>query len=468
MGSMADLVKYPTDVLHAVYQTHRYADLEKLVNQIERGQRRFQGEDIILVVKIELWDHEGRRIRLYQQERQVLRAIYVLAHQQNSAIVEFTPAQLMEVLGYAQVNGNDFSPTARQRVMRALSNLFGIHVEVEMQLGSGGKRKIYGHFLDSYAIDTDRDGKIRKYAVQINVLIGLDLSRFKLMPADLPRLITRHGPDQAVTTFADFCLIWEGQTVDWGLDTWVERLQLDPARRTRNMQIIERCARWSVDNGLVLSWQKSRMRQDKRKVKYTMAIAPQRYHSMPPGPSGQEDGRVPVERFYELLGTKASGRKLMRDAAIAEQLLGEGFSRQDLTFAVEWAVGNVAGVKSFGLIPHIMHQALKARDDVQHTEEAQQEAEARVNEQLSREREMQERKRRLTDVRTSLPGTVLEALRCRAEEALTAEGVERTHLGYNVLVKLKLDELLEGGYLSEPMRDHRHAPDTVVAASGVR
>jgi hypothetical protein len=92
MGSMADLVKYPTDVLHAVYQTHRYADLEKLVNQIERGQRRFQGEDIILAVKIELWDHEGRRIRLYQQERQVLRAIYVLAHQQNSAIVEFTPA----------------------------------------------------------------------------------------------------------------------------------------------------------------------------------------------------------------------------------------------------------------------------------------------------------------------------------------------------------------------------------------
>src|SRR5918999_2629912 len=116
-----------------VYQTHRYADLEKLVNQIERGQRRFQGEDVILAVKIELWDHEGRRIRLYQQERQVLRAIYVLAHQQNSAIVEFTPAQLMEVLGYAQIHGNDFSPTARQRVMRALSNLFGIHVEVEMQ-----------------------------------------------------------------------------------------------------------------------------------------------------------------------------------------------------------------------------------------------------------------------------------------------------------------------------------------------
>jgi hypothetical protein len=116
------------------------------------------------------------------QERQVLRAIYVLAHQQNSAIVEFAPAQLMEVLGYAQINGNDFSPTVRQRVMRALSNLFGIHVEVEMQLRSGSKRKIYGHFLDSYAVDTDRDGKIRKYAVQINVLIGESIKNLGEMP----------------------------------------------------------------------------------------------------------------------------------------------------------------------------------------------------------------------------------------------------------------------------------------------
>jgi hypothetical protein len=459
---MADLVKYPTDVLHAVYQTHRYADLEKLVNQIERGQRRFQGEDIILAVKIELWDHEGRRIRLYQQERQVLRAIYVLAHQQNSAIVEFTPAQLMEVLGYAQVNGNDFSPTARQRVMRALSNLFGIHVEVEMQLGSGGKRKIYGHFLDSYAVDTDRDGKIRKYAVQINVLIGLDLSRFKLMPADLPRLITRHGPDQAVTTFADFCLIWEGQTVDWGLDTWVERLQLDPARRTRNMQIIERCAHWGADNGLVVSWKKSRMRQDKRKVKYTMTIAAQHYRGKSPSvEDGQEGCRAPVERFYELLGARASERKLAQDVAVAESLLAEGFRPEDLTFAVEWAIAHISKVKSFGLIPYIMHQALKARDDAQHAEGAQQEAEARVDEQLRRERDMHDRKRRLADVRTALSDTVIEALRQRAEEALAVEGVERMRLGYDVLVKLKLDELLEREYLSEPGREDGRAPDPV-------
>jgi hypothetical protein len=249
------------------------------------------------------------------------------------------------------------------------------------------------------------------------------------MPADLPKLITRHGPDQAVTTFADFCLLWEGQTVDWGLDTWVERLQLDPARRTRNMQIIERCARWGVDNSLVLSWKKSRMRQDKRKVKYTMTIAP--------------GCRAPVERFYELLGARASARKLTRDVAVAEALLAEGFRPEDLTFAVEWAIAHIPKVQSFGLIPYIMHQALKARDDVRHAEAAQQEAEARVDEQLCREHEARERRRRLADRRAALSDEALATLRHRAEEALAADGVQRTCLGYEVLVKLTVDDLLE-------------------------
>jgi hypothetical protein len=360
----------------------------------------------------------------------------------------------MEVLGYAKINGNDFPPAQRQRVLRALNNLFQIHVEVEMKLGSGGTKKIYGHFLDSYAVYTDGDGKIRKYAVQVNVMIGLDLSRFKLMPADLPQLITRHGPDQAVTTFADFCLLWEGQTVDWGLDTWVEKLQLDPARRTRNMQIIERCAQWGMDNGFVVSWKKSRMRHDKRRVKYTMIIAPQQYHGkLSALAEGEASLRTVVERFYELLGTKASERKLARDTAIVEQLLGEGFDVHDIVFAVEWAVGSVKGVKSFGLIPYIMHQALKARSDGQGAEEAKREAEARVDEQLHREGEERDRRQRLVELRASLPADMLESLRRRAEEALAEDGVERARLGYDVLLKVKMDELLEREFVPTDVSD---------------
>ena len=186
---MTELVKYPTDVLQAVYQTHHYTALDKLVHGVVKDARRFYGRDVVLAVNVALWDQAGRAVRLYQLERQVLRAIYVLAHQQNNAIVRFSPAQLMEVLGYQRLDDNDFSPAQRGRVHRALQNLFAIYVEVEMPLGSGGHKKLYGHFLDSYGVDTDQDGHIQQYAVAINVLIGADLSRFKLMPAHLPKLI---------------------------------------------------------------------------------------------------------------------------------------------------------------------------------------------------------------------------------------------------------------------------------------
>jgi hypothetical protein len=179
-----------------------------------------------------------------------------------------------------------------------------------------------------------------------------------------------------------------------------------------------------------------------------MTIAPQRYRGKTPGiEDGQEACRAPVERFYELLGAKASERKLAQDVTVAEALLAEGFRPEDLTFAVEWAIAHIPKVKSFGLIPYIMHQALKARDDVQHAEEAQREAEARIDEQLCHEREERERRRRLADMRASLSAGTLETLRHRAEETLATDGVDRTRLGYEVLVKLKMDELLEREYL---------------------
>ena len=74
---------------------------------------------------------------------------------------------------------------------------------------------------------------------------------------------------------------------------------------------------------------------------------------------------------------------------------------------------------------------------------------------------MQDRRRRFAEIRAALPDDVLETLRRRAEEALAAEGVARTRLGYDMLVKLKVDELLEGDYLLEPGREAILAPDPV-------
>jgi hypothetical protein len=71
------------------------------------------------------------------------------------------------------------------------------------------------------------------------------------------------------------------------------------------------------------------------------------------------------------------------------------------------------------------------------------EADARTDEQHRRERAERERRRRLGELRAALSDEALATRGRRAEGALAADGVPRMRFGYEVLVKLKVDELLE-------------------------
>lgn len=63
------------------------------------------------------------------------------------------------------------------------------------------------------------------------------------------------------------------------------------------------------------------------------------------------------------------------------------------------------------------------------------------------------------------PEDTLTILRHRAEEALAKGRVGRVHLGYEVLLELKLDELLEREYLPANVSASEGNPDTTVAGS---
>jgi phosphoglycolate phosphatase-like HAD superfamily hydrolase len=104
-------------------------------------------------------------------------------------------------------------------------------------------------------------------------------------------------------------------------------------------------------------------------------------------------------------------------------------------------------MQTFGGTKNFLPQALAAWEGGAEAEEARREADARVDEQRRRERDERERRRRLADRHAALADEALEALRHRAEAALAADGVDRTRLGYDVLVKLKVDEFLEREYL---------------------
>jgi hypothetical protein len=120
-------------------------------------------------------------------------------------------------------------------------------------------------------------------------------------------------------------------------------------------------------------------------------------------------------------------------------------------------------MQTFGGTKNFLPQALAAWEKHTESEDETREAESRAAEQRRREQEEQEQRQQLAEMRATLSEDVLVALKRRAAEALATDGVARTRLGYEVLVKIKMDELLERDYLSGPTRDDRHAPDTMAA-----
>jgi hypothetical protein len=163
--------------------------------------------------------------------------------------------------------------------------------------------------------------------------------------------------------------------------------------------------------------------------------------------SPEEGLRSLVVHFYTRLGTKASAQKLARDAAVAVQLLADGFSLADLIFATEWAVQHVPGVTSFGLLPHIMHHALQARHEAELAEDAKRAAAARLQAQRQHQQAEQARAPRLEAFRAALSEEAIATFRCQAVEGLAHEGYHERMVGYSMLLTIRLEDLIEQAFL---------------------
>jgi hypothetical protein len=188
----------------------------------------------------------------------------------------------------------------------------------------------------------------------------------------------------------------------------------------------------------------------------------------PGGGSMVEDGaagQLVLDFYTRLTGTHdLAYAPAPKEVALAQDYLTT-YGPERAAFVVRHALEAAKAVdfpmQMFGGTKNFLPQALAAWDKAVNSEEATQEAEARADEQFRLEQEERDRRQRLAEMRATLPEGVRIDLTRRAEAALMAEGVERTRLGYDMLVKLKLDELLEGDYLLEPGREVILAPDPV-------
>jgi hypothetical protein len=157
-----------------------------------------------------------------------------------------------------------------------------------------------------------------------------------------------------------------------------------------------------------------------------------------------------------------------KEVALAQDYLAT-YGPERSAFAVRHALEAARAVdfpiQTFGGTRNFLPQALAAWERCSEVEEARREEDARVTEQCRREREEQERRQRLADRRASLSDEALVTLRHRAEEALAADGVNRTRLGYEVLAKLKMDDLLEQEALSADVSASHGTPGTTAVES---
>jgi hypothetical protein len=121
-------------------------------------------------------------------------------------------------------------------------------------------------------------------------------------------------------------------------------------------------------------------------------------------------------------------------------------------------------IQTFGGTKHFFPYAFAAWEGRADAKATRREADARTDEQRRREREERERRRRLADRHAVLSDEARAVLRCHAEEGLAADGVERMRLGYEVLVKLKVDDLLERDSLRMAVEDDRESLEGAATA----
>jgi hypothetical protein len=163
-------------------------------------------------------------------------------------------------------------------------------------------------------------------------------------------------------------------------------------------------------------------------------------------------GRELIDKFYSLLGQRVSKSKRKKSLDECLNLLQEGFTVEEIDYAISWLITHHPTTGSFSRLPHFIDQALKARDLQSRTPQHYAPDTREIkNDQLRRQQERHEaqQQERIDAVKASLSQGALAALH---EEAERYVDQEHPHIkfGRDTLVRLKLEELIINQYLSQP------------------
>jgi hypothetical protein len=168
-----------------------------------------------------------------------------------------------------------------------------------------------------------------------------------------------------------------------------------------------------------------------------------------PSPSEQRpDPRLEqlLDKFYAGLNQRRiSSMKRDRGLAVLVRLLRDGYTIDEIAYAIDWTMASISGLHSIGILPEVMGQALAARERLLADSGAQPNRQA-VEESSARAHAEAEQ-RQIEAMKATLPPERLEALHEDAQ-ALVAQEHPNLKFGQDILIRLKVDELVKAQYLA--------------------
>jgi Helix-turn-helix domain len=154
-----------------------------------------------------------------------------------------------------------------------------------------------------------------------------------------------------------------------------------------------------------------------------------------------------VDKFYSSLGQRPSKTKRQKSIEECLNLLLEGFSVEEVDYAIAWLIQYHPTTGAFSRLVHFIDQAIKERETEQQAREVDQARASAAEQRHAEQRRMEEERQQIDEVKTSLPPETLEGLYQEAKQLIEEES-PHLKFGKDLMVQVKLNELVKLRYLS--------------------
>jgi hypothetical protein len=153
-----------------------------------------------------------------------------------------------------------------------------------------------------------------------------------------------------------------------------------------------------------------------------------------------------LDKFYAGLNQRRiSSMKRERGLAVLARLLQDGYTIDEIAYAIDWTMASISGLHSIGILPEVMGQALAARErlladgGVQPNRQVVEESSARAQAEVEQQQ--------IEAMKATFPPERLEGLYEDAR-VLVAQEYPNLKFGQDILIRLKVDEIIRAQYLA--------------------